>query len=255
MNLGTMIKGLIFKKPSNDQRRSSEPLIGGRREGENENPYLSARRTWNDHTASALSARNMGQLIGLLGMMIALSAVGGMIYIGSQSKFVPFVVAVDKLGLAIAVAPAQRAAKADPRVIHASVASFIFDARMVTPDVALQRKAVFRLYAMLSPNDPATIKTNEWLNGTTESSPFKRAEKETVNVEIESVIPQTIDTWQVDWIETVRDRQGVVKGLPFRMRALVTVYSVAATPETTEEQIRNNPLGIYIRDFSWSKQV
>ena len=38
-----------------------------------------------------------------------------------------------------------------------------------------------------------------------ESSPFKRAENETVSIEIASVIPQTPDTWQVDWIETTRD--------------------------------------------------
>ena len=35
----------------------------------------------------------------------------------------------------------------------------------------------------------------------------------------------------------------------------VTVYTVATTPNTTEEQVRNNPLGIYVRDFSWSKQL
>jgi len=113
---------------------------------------------------------------------------------------------------------------------------------------------VFRLYSMLNANDPATAKANEWLNGTAESSPFARAVTETVSIEILSVIPQTPDTWQVDWMESVRDRQGIMKDKPFRMRALVTVYTVPATPQTTEEQVRNNPLGIYVRDFSWSKQ-
>ena len=93
------------------------------------------------------------------------------------------------------------------------------------------------------------------MNGTEDSSPFRRAEKETVSIEITSVLPQTPDTWQVDWVETVRDRQGIVKGQPYKMRALVTVYTVQTTPQTTEDQIRNNPLGIYVRDFSWSKQV
>jgi type IV secretory pathway TrbF-like protein len=69
------------------------------------------------------------------------------------------------------------------------------------------------------------------------------------------VLPQTADTWQVDWMETARDRQGVVKGAPQRWRALVTVYAMGTTPDTTEEQIRNNPLSIYVRDFSWSKQL
>jgi type IV secretion system protein VirB5 len=255
MSLGDLIKGLTLKQSSVDQRRSTESIAGGRRQGESENPYLAARRTWNDHTASVVAARNMWQLLGILSLMIALAGIGGVIYIGSQSKFVPYVIEVDKLGQALAFAPAQRAGAVDQRVVHASVASFITDARLVTPDIALQRKAVFRLYSMLSANDPATAKANEWLNGTADSSPFKRAAKETVSIEILSVIPQTPDTWQVDWMETVRDRQGVVKGEPFRMRALVTAYTVPATPQTTEEQVRNNPLGIYVRDFSWSKQL
>ena len=95
-------------------------------------------------------------MIGILSLLIALAGVGGIIHIGSQSKFVPYVVQVDKLGQAVAVAPAERAAPADARVNEASVASFVADARLVTPDVALQRKAVFRVYAMLAPNDPAT---------------------------------------------------------------------------------------------------
>lgn len=257
MSIGTTIKGLIFKKPTAaDQRlNSTERMEGGRRQGENENPYLAARRTWNDQAAANVANRQMWQLLGILSLMIALAGVGGMVYIGAQSKFVPYVVEVDKLGQQAAVAPAQRAAVADPRVVHASVASFISDMRMVSPDVALQRKAVFRVYSMLSSKDAATAKSNEWLNGTPDSSPFKRAEKETVSIEIISVIPQTPDTWQVDWVETTRDRQGIVKDKPYRMRALVTVYTVGTTPETTEEQLRNNPLGIYVRDFSWSRQV
>lgn len=238
-----------------DERSTSEPLVGGRRPGENENPYLSARRSWNDHVGAEVAARQHWQIFGILLLLITLAAVGGMIHIGSQSKFVPYVIEVDKLGQPLAVAPAQEAKKADQRVVHAAVASFINDARLVTPDVALQRKAVFRLYSMLSVNDPATAKANDWLNGTEESSPFKRAGIETVNTEILSVLPQSPETWQVDWQETVRDRQGLVKEQPFRMRALITVYIVPATPQTTEEQIRNNPLGIYVRDFSWSKQL
>ena len=259
MNLADKLKKLTFKKSfldSASDESGNDPFVaGGRRHGESDNPYLSARRSWNDHVGAVVASRQMWQLLGILSLLIALAGVGGMIYIGSHSRFVPYVVEVDKLGQAVAVAPAQRAAAVDQRVVHASVASFISDARVVTPDVALQRKAVFRLYSMLSANDPATAKTNEWLNGTEDSTPFKRAARETVSTEVLSVLPQSPDTWQVDWVEAVRDRQGILKGAPFRMRALVTVYSVPATPQTTEEQVRNNPLGIYVRDYSWSKQL
>ena len=222
--------------------------------GTQENPYLNARRSWNEHVGSVVSSRQAWQVIGILSLLIALASVFGVVYIGSQSKFVPYVIEVDKLGQAVAVQPAQTAEPANERVIHAYVAAFVNDARQVTPDIALQRAAIFRVYAMLSGNDPATLEMNQWLNGNPELNPFKRAEKETVAVQIESVMRQTPESWQVDWVETVRDRQGTLKMTPFHMRALLTVYLVPPTPATTEEQIRKNPLGIYIKDFRWSKQ-
>ena len=255
-NLTDAIRGLAFKKGAAASAVGVSAAVDteSRQSSQSDNPYLAARRSWNDHVGSVVASRQLWQVVALLSLLIALASVGGMVYIGSQSRFVPYVVEVDKLGQAMAVAPAQRAAPVDPRVVHAAVASFISDLRTVTPDVALQRKAVFRAYAMLSSSDAATAKANEWLNGTEDSSPFKRAARETVSTEIVSVIPQTPDTWQVDWVETVRDRQGVMKTQPARMRALVTVYTVASTPQTTEEQVRSNPLGIYVRDFFWSRQ-
>jgi type IV secretory pathway TrbF-like protein len=255
MKMGEMMKDLLLKKSAKAHSRGDAQLKSGdflHREGEN--PYLSARRNWNDKSAANTASRQMFQLLGVLALMVALAAVGGLIYIGSQPKFVPYVVEVDKLGQQRGVAPLERAAAADQRVVRASVAAWVSDIRTVTPDIALQRKAIFRVYSMLAANDAATAKANEWLNGTDESSPFKRASKETANAELTSIIAQTRDTWQVDWVESTRDRQGVAKGQPQRWRALVTVYEVPPTSDTTEEDMRNNPLGIRIRDFSWSNQ-
>lgn len=218
------------------------------------NPYLNARRHWNGQTDGLVSSLRGWQLVAILGLLISLAAVGGLIHLSTQSRFIPYVIEVDKLGQAVAVEPAERAGSVDPRVIHAEIASFITDARLVTPDVVLQRAAVFRVYAKLSSHDPATTKMNQWLNGSPAVSPFARAAKETVSIEIVSIIPQTGETWQVEWIETVSDRQGTTKERPYRMRALITVYIVAPTSATTEDLIRKNPLGLYVRDFSWAKQ-
>jgi type IV secretion system protein VirB5 len=45
-----------------------------------------------------------------------------------------------------------------------------------------------------------------------------------------------------------------MKGRPVPMRAMLTIFIAAPTATTTEEQLRKNPLGIFIRDFSWSRQ-
>ena len=136
-----MINELFKLKPGADDavRVNDGRMEGGRRCGENENPYLSARRTWNDHMREVIASRTMWQMLALLCLLIALAGVGGVIVIGSQSKFIPYVVQVNKLGEAIAVSRADIAAVADQRVVHASVAAFINDLRMVTPDIALQK--------------------------------------------------------------------------------------------------------------------
>jgi len=219
-----------------------------------DNPYLNARLAYHDYTRGILNDLRLWQCIGLISFMITLAAVGGAIHIASQSKFVPYIVEVDKLGQSVAVSPASEAAPADPRVIHASLAAFISSARLVTPDIALQRKAIFSLYAMMKAGDPATAKMTTWLNGDEANNPFRRAAKETVETEIISVIPQSPDTWQVEWNEKVFDRQGAPIQAPYRMKALITVAVNAPTAATPEDKIRQNPLGIYVKDFSWSKE-
>jgi serine/threonine protein kinase len=77
------------------------------------------------------------------------------------------------------VGPAQVAGPADPRVVRASLASFNASARLVTPDVTLQRKAIFRVYAMLHTKDAAAQQMSGWYNGKG-ATPCDRAAKVTV---------------------------------------------------------------------------
>lgn len=222
---------------------------------EQENPYLDARKKHNEYESSRNASLRLWKLFGLLGLLTGLAGVGGMIHIGSQSKFVPYVIEVDKLGQTLPVSVADKAAPADPRIVSSLLARAITLARMVTPDVVVQRNAIFELYASLDSSDPAALKMQEYLGSDSETSPFKRAAKETVDVQITSVIPQSDETWQVDWMETVRARGDGSIISRFRMRALVRIYVVPPTNRTSEEQIRKNPLGIFIRDFNWSKQL
>jgi len=218
-----------------------------------DNPYLTARRTWNEQVGSLVTAKQTWQVIALLSMLLALASIGGIIHIGSQSKFIPYVIEMDKLGQVRAAGAVEAASPADPRVIHATLAEFIQDARTVTPDVNLQTRALFRLYAKLNPADPATRKMDDWLNGTPDSNPFKRAEKEMVNIDIRSVIPQSESAWQVEWSETTRDRQGIQRNKPLVWRALITLYQAEVNAHVSDETLRSNPLSLYVRDFSWSR--
>jgi type IV secretory pathway TrbF-like protein len=175
--------------------------------------------------------------------------VAGITYVGSQSKYVPYVIEVNGLGEAVAVGRAQLAAPADPRVVRASLASFIASARLVTPDVSVQRDAIFRVNGMLQTKDPATAQMNQWFNGSKDSSPLVRSAKLTVNTDISSMLPISATSWQ----ETTRDRDGSLIGKPVHMRATVEVYILPASTHARESHIQRNPLGIYVRDFHWQE--
>ncbi len=219
----------------------------------NDNPYLNARRTLNEHNGAIIQSRQIWQAFALLSMMVTLGAVGGIIYIGSQSRFIPYVVEVDKLGQANAVNRADRAANVDERIVHATLAAFVRDMRMVSFDRNVQNDAIWRVFSMLQSSDPATTKITDYMKDPV-TSPTKRAEEFSVGVEISSVLQQTHETWEVNWTEKVWNRQGV-RVEQYRMRGLLTIYVVPPTSSTTEEEIRRNPLGVYVRDFTWSRIV
>ena len=123
---------------------------------------------------------------------------------------------------------------------------------MVSADSELQKKAVFQVYAYLNQNDAALTKVQEFYSDKQQSNPFERAAHELVSIEIRSVLKETEDTWQVDWIETVRNRDGTIKQKPALMKAIVTMYQESEINDIASESILKNPHLIYIRDFNWS---
>ncbi len=132
-----------------------------------------------------------------------------------------------------------------------TIAAFVRDMRMVSFDRNVQNDAVWRVFALLQSSDPATMKITDYMKDPV-TNPSKRAETHSVGVEILSVLQQTAETWEVNWTEKVWDRQGI-RVEEYRMRGLITVYAVPPTTATTEEELRRNPLGIFVRDFTWSR--
>jgi len=234
------------------QQRNENSIVGGRRKGESNNPFLSSRRTWNDYLAAQVASRRLWQVMTSLSLLIALIAVFGCVYNSTKSKYIPYVIEVDKLGhIAPTSGPLEISTFNNQRVIQATLSDFIEQARTVTPDVSVQKKNILKLYNKINHSDPATSKMNDWLNGDPDKNPFKRAETEMVNVEITSILAQSDTTWQVEWDESTRTRSGALKNKA-HWKALITIYIVDSR-DFTEDMIRSNPAGIYIENFSWTK--
>lgn len=223
-----------------------------KKEALTDNPYLNAKRAWNVHTAGLMKSVQVWQLVGLSSLLVTLAAVGGLISIGSQSKFIPLVFQQDASGNTLSVTRADNVSPPDIDDYRTVAAHFIENIRMVTADVALQKKAVFQVYSYLNQNDAALNKVQEFYNDKQHSNPFERAAHEIVNIDIRSVLQESENTWQVDWIETKRNRDGTVKENPSVMKAMVTMYQDNTLNDISSESILKNPHLIYVRDFNWS---
>lgn len=192
-------------------------------------------------------------VFGALGMLMGLGSIAGTYEMASRSSIIPMIVEVDRTGEIVGTYKVDRSSPVDARIIHSTLANWISAARLVTADVQLQRDAIFKVYACLSMDDAAFAKMNTWLNSSSDASPFSRSQEVTVSTEIQSCIQQSDTTWQVDWLEKTFDRKGALLREE-RMRALASVEVAPHGASTTEEDIRRNPCGIFIRDFNWGRQ-
>ena len=212
------------------------------------NPYLNARREWNERYGSYIAAAAAWRLTALAALGIAAVAVGGVVYIGSQNRIVPYVVAVDKLGTAVGVGRADVAGPVDGRVMRATLARWIDNVRSVYLDAGAERTLLTDAYATVNRRGVAYQALNDYFRS---HDPFERAKQEMVAVEVQSVLPLTANTWRVEWREEQRGRDGTLGGTQ-QMQATV---SVIVSPPTDDAVALLNPLGIFVDAFHWSPRL
>lgn len=213
-----------------------------------QNPYVDGRREWMERYGDLVTTASNWRLTALLSLVVTAIAVGGMAYSASQNHFIPYVVAVDRLGAPVAAGRADTAARADTRIVRAQLARWVSNTRSVYVDAAAQRAVIDEAYAMISRTGSSYNVLNQHFRA---ASPFDRAEKETVTVEVKTVLPIAGDTWQVEWVETTRGRNGQVQ----RTDEWQAAITVAISPPNDETTILRNPLGVYVTEFNWTKRA
>ena len=210
------------------------------------NPYLAARKEWDERYGNLITRARNWRLITVVVAMVALVQAGGLIYLASKSRVVPFVVAIDSLDRVVASGPAQASNAADERLIRAALYQWIGDLRMVTTDGVAQRRAIDHVYSMIGNGTAAQVQISEFYS---QDPPASRAQHETCSAEVKAVFSTSDKTFQVEWSETTRSLNGQVLAQQ-NWKGSVTI---TVNPPSDERLARVNPLGIYVVAVSWSK--
>src|SRR5260370_9632626 len=99
------------------------------------NPYVEARREWDERYADLVLGKRNWQITAGGPLLLSLILAAGVVWQSTRSRFIPYVVEVDKLGYGLTV-PKPLIPTTDPALVdlmqRSAVASFIPNARSVT---------------------------------------------------------------------------------------------------------------------------
>lgn len=226
---------MVFKRAVQRYGRTPEP----------ETPYQRAGQLWDERIGSArVQARNWRwAAFGSLALAAGLS--GGLLWQSLQSRVVPYVVEVDRLGEARAVAPADATYHPTDPQIAWFLSHFISAVRSVSLDPVLMRAN------WLSAYDFTTKRGAVFLGDYARTAdPFGQIGERTVSVQVTSVVRASETSFQVKWIETAYAR-GKQTGVT-HWTAILTYQQ--KTPSSAEI-LRRNPLGLYVDAIDWSQEL
>lgn len=224
-----------FKRSVQRYGRTPEP----------ETPYQRAGQAWDERIGSArVQARNW-RLMAFGGLLLTTAMSAALVWQSLQSRVVPYVVAVDRLGEARAVSEAERDYQPTDAQVGWHLARFIEQVRSVSLDPVLMRRD------WLSAFDFVTRRGARFLSDYARAAdPFGAVGDRTVSVQVTSVVRASDKSFQVKWTETAFERGGHTGTSNW-----TGILTVVRRPPTSAETLRRNPLGIYVDAIDWSREL
>ncbi len=169
-------------------------------------------------------------------LVLALLMAGGLIWRSAHSIVTPYMVEVHNVGQVCAVGEAATPYRPNDAQAAHHIARFITLVRSLSIDPIVVRQNWLDAYDYTTDRGAAVL--NDYARS---NDPFARIGRESVTVQITSVVRASDTSFNVRWMER-RHVDGAAAGLE-RWTAVVSI--VQQTPRT-EECLRRNPLGIYV---------
>jgi len=209
-----------------------------------ETPYQRAGQLWDERIGSArVQARNW-RLMAFGGLLLATGLSSALVWQSMQSRVVPYVVAVDRLGQPQAIAPASAEYHPTDAQIAWFLSRFVTDIRARSLDPVLMRENWLQAYDFASKR--AAIFLGDYART---ANPFADVGDKTVSVQVTSVVRASDTSFQVKWAESA-----YVRGSLSGTSHWTAILTVTLQPPWDAETLRKNPLGLYVDAIDWSRE-
>ncbi len=210
-----------------------------------ETPYQRAGQVWDERIGSArVQARSWRYaFFGMLALSGGLA--GGLVFQSLRGTVTPWVVQVDRLGQAQAVAPAVADYRPNDAQIAWHLARFVAEVRSIPADPVVLRQNWLEAYRYVT--DKGALALNDYARA---ADPFARVGEVQVSVDVASVIRASPASFRVAWVE-----RRYVDGALATTERWSAILTVVVQPPATADRLRENPLGVYVHALAWSKEL
>jgi type IV secretion system protein TrbF len=214
---------------------------------QDDNPYLAARAEFASVFLDQAKARRNWQLAAFALLVLLAAVLAAYLKLASEARITPYVVEVDRLGQAVAFGPAEKLARAEPRLTAYQLALLVRNLRTVSSDFEAEKRALFGAYAFVAGTARATL---DHYFADPAHDPRVLGRGLTRQVQVTSVlqVPRS-HTWKVAWTETEQPR---FAGAP-RTAAWEGYFQVELDPPATTAALLTNPLGLYVTEINWTQ--
>ena len=186
-----------------------------------------------------------GALMAFGSLILSVGFASALVWQSARGTITPWVVEVDKLGQAQAIAPADVDYRpTDPQMAF-HLARFIEQVRAIPADPIVLRQDWLRAYDFTT--DRGAQALNDYARN---NDPFAQVGKVQVAVDVSSVVRASNDSFRVGWTER-RYQDGALLETSRWSAILTTVVQPPRTPDA----LRKNPLGLFINAINWSKEL
>ena len=211
-------------------------------------PWIRAEYQHNDRSLRLAAHAKNWQMMAFMSMAIAALSAGGAIYLGSQSKFVPLIVEVDKLGQTVAVRSltGQDAVTDSSRLVYREMFDLIENLRTVTTDRLANNQRLSQGFSRLK-----NASYNYVREELRKAPPNEIGTTKSVQVKVKTALKMAGKSWQIDWEEVSFGLNGEQIGKEVWRATLQ--YDLL--PSGDEQSIRTNPIGFTVSDLSWQKVI
>jgi len=200
-------------------------------------PYQRAEQLWDERIGSARVQAANWRLMAFGALALAAVAMGDDIRARSRSSVTPYVVEVDRTGAANAIAPAVTEYQPSDAQIGYFLARFVQNTRALSVDPIVVRQAWLDAYDQITSHAKPVL--DDYAR---QVDPFGKVGHRAVTADVTSVVRASDKSFRIAWIEHAYEEGAAIPAE--RWSAILTV--ITQTPRT-EERLRKNPLGIYIR--------